>query len=300
MNAKKGRESSIGKWLVIAKFWTFPISIVPIAVGSALSARFSTAFFILMCLGVMALNAMANILNDLFDYRHGVDKADDPAVIRRKHPLITGASSQKELAIASVTLFAFASSCGFVLGAYRGYEIIALGLIGALAALVYTAGRRSFKSMGLGELAVFMTYGPIMTSAAAFVQSGSFSMSVLYASVPVGIAIAAILLANNVRDIVADSTAGIRTIASRLGASRAKELLKASLASTYAFVGLFATFGLLPITSLFVFITAPYCAKIAREITGDRVPPNSAELASRFAIFFGFILAMGMALHPLI
>ena len=64
----------------------------------------------------------------------------------------------------------------------------------------YTGGYQ-FKQNCLGEFIVFITFGPtIATFTYSCLTKGSFSLLVLLASTPFGIAAASLVFANNIRD----------------------------------------------------------------------------------------------------
>jgi 1,4-dihydroxy-2-naphthoate octaprenyltransferase len=205
--------------------------------------------------------------------------------------------SERSLWAASLVLLAIAFLCGAYIALYRGPTVLAIGAVGVLVALLYTAGSRNIKSLGLGELAVFLVYGPLMTVAAYFVQTGLFSWASLAASLPVGIVMALILLSNNIRDIKADAGARVRTLAVRIGAGQAKTLFYILTAIAYALAAIFSILGAMPITSLIVLASVPYAFYMARKaVAAKAIPNNSAELVSRFALIFGILFAVGIVL----
>jgi 1,4-dihydroxy-2-naphthoate octaprenyltransferase len=293
-----GPAALVRRWASIVKFWTFPIGVIPVTVGAALyPSGFSPFFYVLMVSGVVSLNFSANMLNDLFDFRHGVDKRTDIAVMRRVHPLISGNATQSKLAAAAILLIVIASLCGAYIFLLRGMPILAAGLAGILSAVFYTAGRENVKSTGLGELLVFAVYGPIITASAYFVEAGTLSYAALAASLPVGIVISMILLANNIRDIKSDSDAGLSTLPVRLGPIRAKLLFRSMAVAAYASVILFSALGVIPLFSLVTLASIPYAGSLIGAVASPRkAPPNSAELGSRFAIAFGALLVLGFLL----
>ena len=105
-------------------------------------------------------------------------------------------------------------------------------LVGALCiagAWFYTGGRRPYGYAGLGEVAVFVFFGPVAVLGTALTQGGPPSGSTILASVGVGMLTSAVLVANNLRDIPTDEIAGKRTLAVVLGDARTR-LLYATLA----------------------------------------------------------------------
>jgi len=112
--------------------------------------------------------------------------------------------------------------------------VLAAGALSILAGLAYTAGPWPLGYHGLGEVFVFLFFGVVATTGTAFVQLGRISPAALAASVPVGLLCAAILVANNLRDVASDALAGKRTLAVRLGPARTRVLYEALLAAVAA------------------------------------------------------------------
>src|SRR4029079_18262843 len=98
-----------------------------------------------------------------------------------------------------------------------GLGIALLGLAAVAAAVAYTAGPKPFGYLGLGEVFVFVFFGPVAVVGTAYIMTGNVSALAVAASIPMGCLIAAILVVNNLRDIATDRSAGKRTLAVRIG-----------------------------------------------------------------------------------
>src|SRR6202023_3750640 len=108
--------------------------------------------------------------------------------------------------------------------AVAGPELLAVGAASILAGVLYTGGPRPYGYEGLGEVFVFLFFGLVAVTGSYFVQVRSLSWEAFALAVPVGLLAAAILVVNNIRDIDSDRRAGKRTLAVRLGRSRARHL----------------------------------------------------------------------------
>ena len=109
-----------------------------------------------------------------------------------------------------------------MLAAVTSWWIVAAGALCVLAAWFYTGGSRPYGYRGLGEVSVFVFFGVAAVAGTAFVQMGRLSWLGLAASVPAGLLSCALLMVNNLRDIGSDATSGKRTLAVRIGDSRAR------------------------------------------------------------------------------
>ncbi len=285
------------KWMSIIKLWSFPISAIPVTVGTALSTDFNLLLYLLMVVGIISLTFAANVLNDFFDFRHGFDRPSHTNSTKRVNPLILKAITERQMLVISAAFIILAALCGVYIALIRGPLVILAGVVGVFAVVFYTAGKRSIKSLGFGELLIFAIYGPAITASSFFVESGTFSYVALAASIPVGIVIAIILLANNIRDISADSDAGLRTMAVRLGAQRSRILFRSLIVLSYASVIIFSLFRILPFYSIITVASIPYAILIINKITVPRnVPQTSPQISLRFALVFGILLVTGILL----
>ena len=98
-----------------------------------------------------------------------------------------------------------------------GWPVLALGVASVLAGYFYTASPFSLAYRGLGEVVVFVFMGPVIVMGAYYVQVEHFAWEAFIASVPIGLLVAAILHANNVRDIENDRRNNKWTLAALAG-----------------------------------------------------------------------------------
>ncbi len=123
----------------------------------------------------------------------------------------------------------------------RQWWLLALGTACIAAAWFYTGGPRPYGYAGLGELAVFVFFGLVAVLGTQYVLSGRITLTGGFAAVAVGAMSAAVLVANNLRDIPTDSTAAKRTLAVRLGDHRTRMLYTALVAVPFVVTLGFAT-----------------------------------------------------------
>ncbi len=197
---------------------------MPVVFGSVLAVTygeytFKPILFILTLLGMIILHSGANILNDIADFKRGLDKEPNPVsggVVRR---IIT----PKEARWASVILILLGSAIGFILTFLVGIWLLVIGVGGVLIGIFYTSETRlSLKYIGLGDLAVFLNFGIFGVLGSWYVQSGELSWIPVIWTIPMATLVIGILHANNWRDIPGDSAGKIKTLASILGDKRSQ------------------------------------------------------------------------------
>jgi 1,4-dihydroxy-2-naphthoate octaprenyltransferase len=135
--------------------------------------------------------------------------------------------------VGMAVVFGLAALIGLYLVWVGGWPILVIGVAAILAAIAYTGGPKPFGYMGLGDLFVFLFFGPVALCGTYYVQAHSISLDALLASLSMGALITAILVVNNLRDVDSDRTAGKYTLAVRWGRDGARTEYMAMLALAY-------------------------------------------------------------------
>src|SRR5262249_9389093 len=117
-----------------------------------------------------------------------------------------------------------------------------------------TAPPFRFVHRGIGEVMVFLGFGPIMTIGAYEVQAKAWSWEAVFASIPVGILIALVLYVNEVPDRPGDAAAGKRTLPVRFP--------KATIVNGYA-AGVAVALGLILVGSVSGILARPAIVALA-------------------------------------
>jgi 1,4-dihydroxy-2-naphthoate octaprenyltransferase len=219
-------------WLSAMRLRTLWLAISGAICGAALAfscdgAHFSWSIALLALLTAVSLQILANLANDLGDFKKGTDS---PQRIGPARALQSGAVTLHRMYIA-IALAVLAS--GFfgillIVSAWSqiGWQFVllflVLGVTAVVAAVAYTVGKRAYGYMGLGDLFAFLFFGPVAVAGSYFLQTGNFSAVILFPAAGIGFFTVNVLNVNNMRDIENDAMAGKRTLAVRLGFSKAR------------------------------------------------------------------------------
>jgi 1,4-dihydroxy-2-naphthoate octaprenyltransferase len=114
--------------------------------------------------------------------------------------------------------------------------LFSVGILGILSALGYTLGKRAFGYSGLGDVVVFLFFGPVAVCGTFYLMSGTALPQTWLAAAGIGLLSAAVLNVNNMRDTETDQLAGKRTLALRLGRRLSLMYHKALLSLGFLFV----------------------------------------------------------------
>lgn len=197
-------------------------ALVSVFVGLAIAAKdapFHGGLALLTVIGACAVHAGLNVANDVFDTLSGADAANaTPTPFSGgSRVVVHGLLSMRQLVAIGVACYAIGFGIGLYLAVERGFwPLMAIGIAGAIVSLEYTAPPLRLVYHGLGEVAVVVGFGPIMTLGAYYVEAQRWSWEAFYASLPIGILIALILYVNEIPDRHGDAIAGKRTLPVRL------------------------------------------------------------------------------------
>ena len=262
--------ATVGQWLAGARPRTLSAAVAPVAAGTGAAAAadsFIASRALLALLVAVALQVGVNYAND---YSDGIRGTDDERVgpVRLVGQRLAEPMHVKAAALASLAVAALA---GVLLVALTGqWWLLAVGAVSMAAAWLYTGGPRPYGYLGLGEVFVFVFFGPVAVIGTTYVQVESITALAVGASIPIGLLACLILIANNLRDIPTDRESGKQTLAVRLGDVRTRSMFTAGAVLTYV-----VTLALVPLSAgaLAGLVGALPAAAAVRDVRSGAVGP---------------------------
>jgi 1,4-dihydroxy-2-naphthoate octaprenyltransferase len=236
---------------------TLTATVSPLLVGTAIAAyegTFHLVNFLVTFFSCLCLQIGTNYFNEYFDYRYGLDHAGSLGAMT---VIFRNEMTANQVLSGGIISFSIATLLGIVLIFLVGPVIILFGLAGMLIAYFYSAKPFKFASRGLGDILVYIAMGFLMTWGAYYVQIPHWSWSAFAASVPVGFLVTAILNMNNVRDYQDDLAVNKKTLPVRFGLKFGQFFHATLVVGSYVTTTIFALVGLLPLTTLAVWLTFP-------------------------------------------
>src|SRR5438105_8102781 len=251
-------------WWEIVRPFSFTASLLPVAVGGAIAlqqGRMHWPLFLAALVGGLCLHLGTNVVNEIYDVRHGIDSITSP---RMSMAIVKGRISEREAFTVAWAGFAIALALGLVLIAARGWPILLLGLLGFGGGYFYTAPPFQYKYRALGLPLVFTLMGPVMVVGGYYATTGGFDPRLLVVSIPVGLLVTAILHGNEWRDVAEDSRHGFTTLSAQLGRDAAHWIYVMLVLGAYVAVGIGVMVGALPSLALLTLLSLPLVAWILR------------------------------------
>lgn len=223
-----------------------------------------------------------NFANDFSDFVRGADRNRIGPV----RAASSGVVPPEHVRRAAIAAFGVAGVVGLALSFAVDLKLLFIGAACLLAAWLYTGGPHPYGYLGLGELFVFIFFGPVATIGTYFAEMGGIAplpMLAVMASA-MGFLATAMLVLNNLRDIDTDAEAGKRTLATRIGRGRTRIQLLLLVSTAFAGpVALVVAHRADP-TVLLVLLAIPIAAGPVRIAFASTAAPDLVRALKRMAI----------------
>ena len=287
-------------WLLAARPATLAAAIAPVLVGTGAALHggleIHEHIFIPILLAALLIQIGTNFANDVFDFRRGADTPERLGPLRVTQG---GLVTPRQMLTATYLTFGLAGLIGVYLIAIGGWPILLIGLACILAGVLYTGGPWPYGYHGLGDVICFLTFGVLAVLGTAYLQTQTITPLDVWATIPVGCLVTAILIVNNLRDIDTDRRTGKMTLAVRLGRRGTRLEYALCIAVAYLVViglglaGMVGAWWWLPLLSL------PLGAWLVRFVSRTEGRPlnqalkRSGQLHLLFAVLFAAALWLG-------
>jgi 1,4-dihydroxy-2-naphthoate polyprenyltransferase len=231
----------VSKWLIATRSAVTTVTAYACAVGGLIAWRNGHfAFFpwLIITLGLFIAHGTNNLVNDYTDFSRGVDKDNYFRTQYGVHPLVQGFWTKRQ----QLTWFAVSGVLAFLSGVYAlfytNFSPVVIGLFafGALVLLFYTW---PLKYLALGELAIFLIWGPILVAGVYIVLArGALDniWNVVLAGVPFGLSVVSINIGKHIDKSAQDKQKGVGTLPVRIGEKATRYVNMVVLVLIYAVI----------------------------------------------------------------
>ncbi len=286
-----------------------PVMVGPVILGTAVAWHathaFEPALFVLTLLGSVSLLLAANGIDDVYDQLNGVDATADrlfPKEFPGWKPITRGVISVRDGFVISGFFYALSVGIGLYLSAVVGWLAIGIALPGILLSFFYTAPplKLDYRGLGLGELSILLSFGPIPCLGAFYVLTGGVSVLPVAASISTGLLTVNVLMMHDLIFFEPYRQAGKRSLAVVLGAKRTQSLVLAFSALAYLTIAASVAVGWVPPSGLLCFAASPLLLWSRARLPEGQPPPQTyaTRTMRTFAhtVAFTLLLAIGLFL----
>jgi 1,4-dihydroxy-2-naphthoate octaprenyltransferase len=214
----------VSKWLIATRSAVTLVTVYSCVIAGLLAWRdgyFSWGPWLILTLGLFIAHGANNLLNDYTDYSRGLDQGNYFRTQYGVHPLVQKFWDKSTQIRWFVVSGALATAAGIWALFYTNFSPITIGLF-AFGAIVLLAYTYPFKYWGLGELMIFLIWGPIMIAGVYFVLSGLWNWNVVLAGIPYGLGVVSINMAKHIDKRDDDKERGVGTFPVRVGEAFAR------------------------------------------------------------------------------
>lgn len=217
-------------WINAARPRTLPLALSGIITGCGLAwfyGAINATVSVLAIITATLIQVFSNFANDYGDSQRGTDNEFRLGPTRTVQ---SGEISKKEMETGMTVVGGLSFLVGIWL-VYAGtwhhsktafFGFIGLGILSLIAAYFYTAGKKSYGYIGLGDLFVFLFFGLLPVPGVFYLNSGFLPAGIFLPAVTIGLFCTGVLNLNNMRDIANDRNSGKITIPVRIGARNAR------------------------------------------------------------------------------
>lgn len=286
-------------WWHLTRPHTLTASFVPVLLGTAIALavdhetiRFG--LFFAMLIASMLIQAATNMFNEYYDYKLGLDNENSVGI---GGTIVRHGVAPKTIMIIALSFYGLAMLLGVYICAMTSWWLVAVGLVCMLIGFLYTGGPYPIAYSPFGELVSGAVMGMGIILIAFYIQTGDVTLDAVLISVPSMILVGAIMLSNNIRDIVGDTEGGRKTMAILVGRHNAVTILAAFFIVSYAWIIGLVLIGDLTLWALLILLSfkKPIAAiKLFRAKEKPLEVMPAMKFTAQTNTIFGFLLAIGI------
>jgi len=264
----------IAAYLGVARGPFLVLPVVLVAAGAAaglVDGAFSWTRTAVAFVGLLALHAAVNTLNEVSDLRTGIDLATERTPFSGGSGTLPAGGLSPRAALAfGLACAAVGLACGLWFVATVGPVVLPLLVLGAVFVLGYTD---FLARIGLGEVAAGLGLGTLPVLGTALVQGGTLGSAGIAASIPAFFMTFNLLLLNEFPDEAPDRAGGRRNLVLLFGRRGAARVYAAAGFATPLAVVVSVLLGALPAAALAAAVPSLLLAKPVRWALGDPSRP---------------------------
>ena len=297
-------EGGFKVWWHLMRPHTLTASFAPVLLGTAIAAvegyKLNFFMFLAMLVASLLIQAATNMFNEYYDFKRGLDNENSVGI---GGTIVRHGVAPKTIMMIALSFYFVAMLLGIYICANSSWWLVAIGLVCMLIGYLYTGGPFPIAYSPFGELVSGAVMGMGIVLISFFIQSKAVTLDAVLISVPSMILVGAIMLSNNIRDIVGDTEGGRKTLAILVGRSAAVNILASFFIVSFAWI-----IGLILLNKLTWFALSVFlCLKkpiAAVKLFKAKEKPLEVMPAMKWTAqtntFFVFLLAIALGLSLLV
>lgn len=284
-------------WWQLTRPHTLTASFVPVFLGTMIALTYSSInwmLFLAMLVASLLIQAATNMFNEYYDFARGLDNEKSVGI---GGAIVRNGVAPKTVLQLAFLLYGIAAILGIYICLETTWLLVIVGAVSMAIGYFYTGGPFPIAYTPFGELFSGVFMGMLIVLIAFYIQTEQITLLAVLLSIPSMLLVAAIMLSNNIRDIVGDKESGRRTMAILIGRKHAITVLLLLFIVSYVWIIVMVALGMITPWSLLVLLSIKkpiHAIKTFRTYEHPlEVMPAMKDTALTNTIF-GFLLGVGI------
>lgn len=284
-------------WWQLTRPHTLTASFVPVFLGTMIAISYTDIhwpLFFAMLFASMLIQAATNMFNEYYDFARGLDNEKSVGI---GGAIVRNGVQPKTVMQLALLLYAISIILGIYICIETTWLLAIVGAVSMAIGYFYTGGPYPIAYTPFGELFSGVFMGMLIVLIAFYIQTGEITSIALLLSIPSMLLVAAIMLSNNIRDLVEDKAGGRKTMALLIGRKSAINVLLGLFIASYLWILALVVIGEITPWALLIILSIkkPIHAIQTFKAHEDplKVGPAMKDTALTNTIF-GFLLGIGL------
>ena len=290
-------------WWQLTRPHTLTASFAPVFLGTMIALHYSPidwVLFLAMLVASLLIQAATNMFNEYYDFARGLDNEKSVgiggAIVRN------GVKPKTVLALA-LLLYVIAAAIGIYICSQTTWWLLVVGGVAMMIGYLYTGGPYPIAYTPFGELFSGVVMGYLIVIIAFYIQTGLVTLEASLLAVPSTLLVAAIMMSNNIRDIVGDEESGRKTLAILVRRPAAVNILMSFFIIAYTWIVILVVAGILTPWALLVFLSVIKPIKVVQTFKRFTEPLKvmpAMKDTGKTNTFVAFLLGIGLLIDYLL
>lgn len=223
-------------WWKLTRPHTLTASFAPVFLGTMIAlydTNINWLLFLAMLFACLLIQAATNMFNEYYDFARGLDSEESVGI---GGAIVRNGVKPKTVMQLALLLYGIAALLGIYICYESSWMLLIVGAISMLIGYLYTGGPYPIAYTPFGELFSGVVMGMLIVLISTFIQVGTIPYSAILISIPSALLVAAIMLSNNIRDLVEDKEGGRKTLAILVGRKNAIKVLSSFFIISYLWI----------------------------------------------------------------